>query len=252
MHNFYFGNKWLSYFGGRIAQAPQHEIPVRDVSTVEIPCRDGDILLDNGRWQNVDFEREICFLPYLSELSAKHLARAVIEWLTLNQGYQKYKDTYNPGYFTEAYISNVDDIVRELPSLLTTKIKFNRKPWWYSNLGQQTIDFEVNKPIVLHNPEKYESLPTIVITNKQSMSVKNAAVATVSINGEQFSLKCPGGYNYAILDGESLQYIAYKSDGTTDFVDDTMPPKFKTGKNQIIVTAYKNATMSLKPNWRRL
>lgn len=252
MHNFYFGDKWLSYFGGRITKAPQHEIPVRDVSTVEIPYRDGDILLDNGRWQNVDFEREICFLPYLSELSAKQLARAVIEWLTLSQGYQKYKDTYNPGYFTEAYISNSDDIVRELPSLLTTKIKFNRKPWWYSELGQQTIDFEVNKPIVLHNPEKYESLPTIVITNKQSMSAKNAAVATVSINGEQFSLKCPGGYNYAILDGKSLQYISYKSDGTTDFVDDTMPPKLKTGKNQIIVTAYKNATMSLKPNWRRL
>ena len=104
MHNFYFGGKWLSYFGGRITQAPQHEIPVRDVSTVEIPCRDGDVLLDNGRWQNVEFEREISFLPYLSELSAKHLARAVIEWLTLNQGYQKYKDTYNPGYFTEAYI----------------------------------------------------------------------------------------------------------------------------------------------------
>ena len=53
MHNFYFGGKWLSYFGGRITQAPQHEIPVRDVSTVEIPCRDGDVLLDNGRWQNV-------------------------------------------------------------------------------------------------------------------------------------------------------------------------------------------------------
>ena len=78
-------------------------------------------MLDNGRWQNVEFEREICFLPYLSELSAKHLARAVIEWLTLNRGYQKYKDTYNPGYFTEAYISNTDDIVRELPTLLTTK-----------------------------------------------------------------------------------------------------------------------------------
>lgn len=61
MHNFYFGGKWLSYFGGRITQAPQHEIPVRDVSTVEIPCRDGDVLLDNGRWKNVEFEREISF-----------------------------------------------------------------------------------------------------------------------------------------------------------------------------------------------
>lgn len=253
MHNFYFGDKWLSYFGGRIAQAPQHEIPVRDVSAVEIPYRDGDILIDNGRWQNIEFEREICFLPYLSELSAKHLARAVIEWLTLNQGYQKYKDTYNPGYFTEAYISNVDYIVRELPSLLSTRIKFNRKPWWHSELGQRTIDFELNKSVVLHNSERYESLPTIRITNTQNSSVRKVAVATVNINGDIFHFKCPGGYDHSIFDGETLQYIAYKSDGTTDFVnDEIMPPKLKTGNNQIIVTSYLNAIMSLRPNWRRL
>lgn len=251
MHNFYFGGKWLSYFGGRITQAPQHEIPVRDVSAVEIPCRDGDVLFDNGRWKNVEFEREISFLPYLSELSAKHLARAVIEWLTLNRGYQKYKDTYNPGYFTEAYISNTDDIVRELPTLLTTKIKFNRKPWWYSELGQRTIDFEVNKPIVLHNPEKYESLPTIIITNT-NVSGNTTAVAKININGESLDLKCTAKYDYAVLDGETMQYIAHKSDGTTNFVDDTIPPKLKVGNNQIVVTAYKNALLSIRPNWRRL
>lgn len=251
MHNFYFGNKWLSYFGGRIAQAPQHEISKRDISAIEIPYKDGDILLDNGRWQNVNFERAICFLPYLSELSAKHLARAVIEWLTLNQGYQKYKDTYNPGYFTEAYISNTDDIVRKLPSLLTTKIKFNRKPWWHSELGQRTIDFEVNKSVSLYNPEQYESLPTIIITNT-NVSGGTTAVAKININGESLDLKCTAKYDYAVLDGETMQYIAYKSDGTTNFVDDTIPPKLKVGDNQIVVTAYKNAFLSIKPNWRRL
>lgn len=251
MHNFYFGGKWLSYFGGRITKAPQHEIPVRDASTVEIPCRDGDVLLDNGRWKNVEFEREISFLPYLSELSAKHLARAVIEWLTLNRGYQKYKDTYNPGYFTEAYISNTDDIVRELPTLLTTKIKFNRKPWWYSELGQRTIDFEVNKSVSLHNPEQYESLPTIIITNT-NVSDGTTAIAKININGESLHLKCAAKYDYAVLDGETMQYIAHKSDGTTNFVDDTIPPKLKVGDNQMVVTTYKNALLSIKPNWRRL
>ena len=190
-------------------------------------------------------------MPYISELSAKHLARAVIEWLTLNRGYQKYKDTYNPGYFTEAYISNTNDIVRELPTLLTTKIKFNRKPWWYSELGQRTIDFEVNKSVFLHNPEQYESLPTIIITNT-NVSGGTTAIAKININGESLGLKCTAGYDYAVLDGETMQYIAHKSDGTTNFVDDTIPPKLKVGDNQIVVTTYKNAFLSIKPNWRRL
>ena len=49
MHNFYFADKWLSYFCGRFVQAPQHEISKRDISAIEIPYKDGDILLDNGR-----------------------------------------------------------------------------------------------------------------------------------------------------------------------------------------------------------
>ena len=188
MHNFYFADKWLSYFCGRFVQAPQHEISKRDISAIEIPYKDGDILLDNGRWQNVEFEREICFLPYLSEMSAHHLAKAVTEWLTLNRGYQKYKDTYNPGYFTNAYISNIDSIVRELPSLLSTKIKFNRVPWWYSEIGAKPIELEVNKAVNLRNPEKYISLPTIKITNTNTSSSSNAK-ANLTINGTKYALR---------------------------------------------------------------
>ena len=103
----------------------------------------------------------------------------------------------------------------------------------------------------MHNPELYESLPTIIIINTNA-SVVTTAVAKININGESFDLKCTGGYDYAILDGETMQYIAHKSDGTTNFVDDTIPPKFKVGDNQIVVTAYKNALLSIKPNWRRL
>lgn len=251
MHNFYFADKWLSYFCGRFVQAPQHEISKRDISAIEIPYKDGDILLDNGRWQNVEFEREICFLPYLSEMSAHHLAKAVTEWLTLNQGYQKYKDTYNPGYFTKAYISNIDSIVRELPSLLTTKIKFNRVPWWYSEIGAKPIELEVNKAVNLRNPEKYISLPTIKITNTNTSS-SSSAKANLTINGTKYILSCVAGYDYALLDGESMQYRAYKSDGTSKFINDTLPPEFSTGNNQVTVTAVSNAEISITPNWRRL
>ena len=105
--------------------------------------------------------------------------------------------------------------------------------------------------VSLHNPERYESLPTIIITNT-NVSGGTTAIAKVSINGESLNLKCTGGYDYAILDGETMQYIAYKSDGTTNFVDGTIPPKLKVGDNQIVVTAYKNALLSIRPNWRRL
>ena len=75
----------------------------------------------------------------------------------------------------------------------------------------------------MHNPEQYESFLLLIITNTNVSGNNTTAIAKVSINGESLDLKCTGGYDYAVLDGETMQYIAYKSDGTTNFVDDTIP-----------------------------
>lgn len=250
MNNFYFNNHWLSNFGGRILDLPQYEIAQRDFNAVVIPGRDMELLEDNNRYNNVEFKRKIAFLPYINELTARQLANGIIKWLTSSKGYQVYRDTYNPGYFTKAYITKTEAIVRELPTLLTTTLNFSRGAFWYSDVGQVSETLALREPIQLYNCEKIESKPIIRINRDNTQS--SNLVAKLKINDVEISLYCPQNYDYAILDGENQQYIAYAADGSTTFVSDVLPPDLKPGENIIELTADRSNGVSIIPNWRRL
>lgn len=250
MHNLYYNNHWLSHFGGRILDLPQYEIAQRDFNAVVIPGRDMELLEDNNRYNNVEFKRKIAFLPYLNEVTANILAKSIINWLTGSRGYQLYRDTYNPGYFTKAYITQTETIVRELPTLLTTTLNFSRSAFWYSDLGQISKPLTLKVPIELNNPEHLASKPIIRI-NKGSAQNSDLA-AKLKINDVEINLKCPLDCDYAILDGENMQYIAYDSNDNTTFVSDVLPPDLRIGENIIELTADKSSGVSIIPNWRRL
>lgn len=250
MNNLYFNNHWLSSFGGRILDLPQYEIAQRDFNALVIPGRDMELLEENNRYNNVEFKRKIAFLPYINELTARQLANSIIKWLTNSQGYQIYRDTYNTGYFTKAYLSKTEAIVRELPTLLTTTLNFSRSAFWYSDVGQIPKDLTVHIPIKLYNHEGIPSKPIIRINRDNAQSSELAA--KLKINDIEINLHCPRNYDYAILNGENMQYIAYAADGTKTFVNDVLPPDLQIGENIIELTADRSNGISIIPNWRRL
>lgn len=250
MNNFYFNNHWLSQFGGRILDLPQYEIAMRDFDTVIIPGQSAEVLQENDRYQNVNFSRKIAFLPFINGLSAKQLSNSIINWFVNSPGYQVYRDSYNPGYFTKAFIKNVDAIVRELPSLLTTTIEFSRCAYWYSDSGQKEKLLPLNTVVKLINNENTIANPIIKI--KKGSSQTSSTAGRLKVNGTIITLYCPLDCDYAILNGENLQYWGYKTDGTKVFVSEILPPPLIIGENIIELTASKGSEISVVPNWRRL
>ncbi len=250
MHNFYFNGRWLSQFGGRILTTPQYEISQRDIERIEIPGKDMEILQDNGRYKNVDFKRKIAMLPYLTESTARQLVGSLINWLTSSNRYQIYRDTYNPGYFTKAYLVKPDEILCELPSLLTTTLNFSRVAYWYSDKGQQAQELTKDVTLKLYNNEKTAAKPIIKVIRNPSISSDLAA--KLIINSKEINLLCPYGYDYAVLNGETMQYIAYAADGSSTFVSDTLPPDLQSGTNTVTLTMNRAQSVSIIPNWRRL
>lgn len=66
--------------------------PSRDVTQIHVPGRNGDILVDNGGWNNVDVTySSCCILSNFRENVAK-----LREYLLANPGYHELTDPYNP------------------------------------------------------------------------------------------------------------------------------------------------------------
>ncbi len=174
MRSFSFNGVSLRSLGGRITEAPFHTVASRDVEQVKIYGQSGDEVIDNQSYNNVPFTVKIAFLPYKTvkiaflpyktAQTANDIARAVIDWLAPLQGaYYTYTDSWNPGYFTKARLTNFDEVKRELRTLLTATLKFSRVPFWYSNSGAVAIT-TTNGRLTLTNPEAYAAEPVIKIT----------------------------------------------------------------------------------------
>ena len=251
MHNFKFGGKDLLGFCGRITQAPSHTVAERNCELVEIPGRSGNIYIDNKCYKNVDFDLSICFMPFLSDLTARQSAYAVINWLAPLTGYQIYEDTYNPGYYTKAVLKNIGEIKRELPTLLTATLSFSRLPYWYRLDGQKEIILpNDNSEITLNNPEPFDAPPTFIYKNQNTLG----ASITLQINGEKTLLHPKTDYTEQRLDGLNLQYKGVKADGTEIFLGPDLPPNLNPGENTVSVATISGSTEIFKiiPNWRRL
>ena len=247
MRSFSFNGVSLSSLGGRITEAPFHTVASRDVEQVKIYGQSGDEVIDNQSYNNVPFTVKIAFLPYKTAQTANDIARAVIDWLAPLQGaYYTYTDTWNPGYFTKARLTNFDEVKRELRTLLTATLKFSRVPFWYSNSGTQGITF--NNQGLFVNPEDYPSEPILDLTYTGSFTTQNVRI---TFNGVPIEITM--GINYItnqVIDGVRKQHYRVEN-GSKVYLSSVVPPDLVPGDN-IIAFDTSQVTCTLVPNWRRL
>lgn len=248
MRDFTYNGVTLSSFGGRILQKPSHTVARRNIDRVKIYGQSGDEIIDNESYDNVDFSLKVCFLPHLTAYSAQELSQRVINWLApLQNSYYVYRDTYNPGYFTKAVLTNFDEVVRELLTLLTATLKFTRVPFWYANSGSTSVTFTDQGYFV--NPEIYSAEPIfdLVYTGDLINITLRLLVGDKAIDvpmGSSASL------SHQILDGVAKQHY-HVDNGAKIYISDLLPPDLQPGSN-IISLSHSAVNCTLTPNWRRL
>jgi phage-related protein len=250
MHDFTFNGVSLSSLGGRIVQPPFHTVATRNVERVKIYGQSGDEIIDNESYDNVDFSLSICFMPLLAESTARELAYAVIDWLApLQNGYYTYRDTYNPGYFTKAVLKNIDQVVRELPVLLTTTLNFVRVPFWYSDVGQNTTTVFGGSAVQINNPEKYPSEPYYIFETQRTEETD----AHITINGETVSFAV--SHENPVHRFANKQHFRLYNGGKIYFGTELLPD-LQPGVNSVQVTTSYVVSgsfwLEIRPNWRRL
>ena len=95
MGNLKFGDIYTKDLDLIIQAPPVYNFPAKDLSTEHIPGRNGDLIIDNKCWQNVERTYSIAavFRPNSNFIEN---AEKLIKFLTAKKGYQRLEDSYDP------------------------------------------------------------------------------------------------------------------------------------------------------------
>lgn len=259
MRDFTYNGVTLSSFGGRILQKPSHTVARRNIDRVKIYGQSGDEIIDNESYDNVDFSLKVCFLPHLTPYSAQELSQRVINWLApLQNSYYVYRDTYNPGYFTKAVLTNFDEVVRELLTLLTATLKFTRVPFWYSDAGASSVTGAINGSVTVTNPENYDAEPIITAMYRGSANY-NVFFRFREGNTIIYESTLGGIWPKQILDGVAKQHYVITNTNERKYIDSALPSNIPAGGSVTYSGTFGTGaspdhsfTIYVTPNWRRL
>lgn len=167
-------------FGIAISGEGSFDAPARDVTAVSIPGRNGDLILDNGRYKNITVSYPaILYRSFSANVAA---ARA---WLLGPTGYAELTDDYNPGYFRRAiYTGGIDWDMWPRNREGEVTLKFNCKPQRFLVSGSDTITAENGGSIT--NPTIFRALPLITVygTGDGDLTIGDTTVTLTDLDSE--------------------------------------------------------------------
>lgn len=182
LHSFTFNGVASSTYGIYIKDKMVYGAPARSVSAITIPGRSGDLIIDNGRFENFRGWYDCYFIPNSAYTTLQGLSKAVKAWLNPSVNYYTLTDTYNVDCFRKVCFSSQLDFVETLLKVGSAKIAFNCKPFLYLTTGLNTIT--LTQAGTVTNPELFPSYPYIKITGSGNV--------TLSIGSASFVLTAIG------------------------------------------------------------
>lgn len=223
IHDFEFNGKSLFDFGAIVTNAPSWVVPQRDINSVSVPGRSGDLIIDNGRYKNVPVPYSISTIPAFMKNTLYETINALKDWLSTNGAYCQLTDTYNPGYYRLARVSNINSIVNEISSLGSTTITFDCKPFLYRTDGDELKQI-TSKSFTITNPEPYESEPYFKIFGSGNI--------TISVG--DYTFKLTNVSDYLEVDCEMQDCFRGYTNCNSQFTGTF--PKLISGANRIVIT----------------
>lgn len=226
-----FNHKNIADFGVYISGSGTFTAPKRDIETVSVPGRSGDLTMDNGRYNNITISYP-CFI-YRNFAKDFDNFRA---FLMSNIGYKRLEDTYHPDEFRMGFVaSNLDPKVGTLNRSGEFDLDFECMPQRFLRLGEETISFEEDATIV--NPTMYEAAPLIRVYGSGILGIGNNTI-TISDVEDYVDIDCDiqdayyGSFNYN-------SHITLNSGAF---------PKFEPGTNGISIGS-GITRVDIKPRW---
>ena len=218
-------NFCVGIYGDQLANPPE-----RDREYVSIPGRDGDLIIDNGKYKNVKLNYKAYIVKdYVPNI--KGLRNA----LNAKKGYKRLEDTINVDEYrlAEALPFEVDE--KGVLKAGEFKLSFNCKPQRFLKSGEQAISFTSNGSLYnAYMPSK----PKIRAYGTGTVTINSVTVQVTTANG------------YTDIDCELQE--AYKDTLATNcnaniVLSNGVFPELASGENTISFVGFTQ--VDIIPNW---
>lgn len=233
LKQFTFNGVSSSSFGLIVSNVTVFGAPARVVEKVQIPYRNGDLLIDSGAYNNYLVSYDVAIID-----NVQQNMRAIANWLLNTSGYCELSDDYNPDTFWMAsYYNQIDYVMTSLNRYGSATIAFDCKPQRYLLTGQTAITYNTSYNI-LNNPTRMPARPLIRINGNGSCSVGGTSI-TVTNNAN----------SYIYIDSEKMQCYRTTVNKSSDV---TMAdfPTLAPGDN--VINAGTTTSVVITPRWWEL
>ena len=162
-------------FGLYISSGGEYDLPQRDYTEQKIPGRNGSLIIDNGRYNNVEVSYGLLLFAPRGEFAEKMVAAD--SFLYRSNDYIKITDDYQPNYYRMGIPKgNLTWKISANNTVAEAKIKFLCKPQRYLTRGDVPKTFtatdiqDVSKNKIV-NPTAFPSKPFLHIEGTGSGTV---------------------------------------------------------------------------------
>lgn len=172
-----FNGKSFLDFGVFISGSGTFDAPERDTTKVEIPGKNGDLTLDNGRYKNIPVK-----YPAFIISSFNANIEGLRNYLLTQQGYKRLEDTYHPEEFRLGKISG-GFTTKPIAELYAGEfdLEFDCYPQRFLKAGEQAVEFTAAGNLI--NKQLTVAKPLIRAYGTGSFSVGGVTIQITTANG---------------------------------------------------------------------
>lgn len=172
---FVFDGKSSKEFGIALTGSGVYDAPKRDYDSISIPGRNGNITLDNGRYNNITLTYKANVVRKFGENIDSFRAFALSR-----KGYCRLEDTYHPDEYRMAMYAGPFQVdAGFLNRWGEFDIEFDCKPQRFLKSGEMPVEIPAGSTVKIMNPTYYDARPMIRCTGTGDFIFGND---TISVN----------------------------------------------------------------------
>lgn len=227
-----FNGKSSKDFGVYISGLNTFNAPERDIESISIAGRNGDLTRDNGRYKNLDVTYP-AFIYDEMDVNIEGLRNFLLSQI----GYKRLEDTYHPNEYRMArYKGGFSANVVDWLEAGEFDIVFDCMPQRFLKIGEQPIELTANGSIF--NEYEMTALPLIRAYGTGTFSIGGIAIQITTANG------------YTDIDCDLQE--AYKDTMATNcngniVLTNGKFPELKSGANAVTISGITK--LEIYPRW---
>ena len=206
--DFTFNGRTASSFGVQLADNSEWwATPERDIEHISVPGRSGDLLIDNGRFNNIEITFEV------NRLTDGRALSSLINWLALNPGYQRLSVSDDPDHYRMASFEGMTQpVFGQLKKSATVSLAFNCKPQRFLVAGEEGEQIVAGTPLTITNYGD-DAKPVLVFNNNGDYTTRVTIVDSAYPDDRLQLGAGPGTGATVTIDSNSMEVFTTSADG---------------------------------------